>query len=613
MKLFNIKTTLFAAAVALVFTLIACNTDSLLKDVNIEVGTELLYNPVNLQIVDARMDGKIPQNATVTIIGKDKDKVFSVFGEKALAINNEGILNIGIPRSYKPTATAPLEFMVVVNAPGFLEARKNISIRDVKKQVLDQVRMVNLASPPKGVSIESSAVIPVNATTGVSQDIVFSTPSATGKTENATVKIATGTKMFDKDGNAVSGDVKLTLVHFDATNESSISNFPGGLSFNSVVDAKGNSLGSGVFTPFGFASMNMSVNGKEVKTFSQPLDIDFDINPNAYRPLFKRNVQAGDTIPVMSFNESNASWNAETYAVVTNQNGKLKASFKQKHLSWWSVQDMFCDLMNIMAVYFPNNFSLNPASALCESCGNPSIKILSDITASSSRKDFYAELRAYGPNPTMIWGGQNIDLSDGVTLDLFGGISGVSKFMTVSLVVYDKEPWNGGKSLYTSPPISPCQNAAIDLKGQLPKDLFDATKTPIINLNFSGICAGASANDPSAIIKPSATIMYQEIGVDVTSRVLGQIVEGKGSGTGLIPGHKYRFSVSYGKLSTSTDDLGLKDGFLMPSGDATIAVKSAAWGIDQTFTIKKEGNAYNLNYEGFQISEKLCTEYKKYF
>lgn len=603
MKSINIKTTLFASVIALVFTLIACNADSLLNDVNIQIGTELLYNPVNLQVLDARMDGTIPQNATVTIIGKDKDKVFSVLGEKTLKVNSQGIINIGIPRNFKPSIAAPLEFMVIVNAPNYLEARKSLTIGDITKQSLEQARMVNLASPPKGVSIESNTTISVNATTGVTQEIAFNTPTVTGKTEDATVKVASGTKMFDKDGAPVSGDIKVTLVHFDAVNESSISSFPGGLAFSNATDPNGNSLGSGIFTTFGFIAMNMTANGKEVKTFSQPLDMEIDINPNIYRPIYQRNVREGDTLPIWSMNETTSKWNAETYALIVNRNGKLKASFKQKHLSWWNIDDPSCS----------SGFWWNPPAPPCVSCNNPQVSILSDLPAGSPKSSFHVDIVSPTNPSAHVWnmGGDLTNLSNGTIIPFSNFAGGGSTNQNTGLVfmIYSKEPWNGGQLLYTSPTVYPCQNAVLDLRGKLPNTLIDPNKIPTINLNFSAVCSGST----TVTIYPTVTIYYKEVNVDVAWRVLGTISNGKGTTTGLIPGKKYKFAIFHGTLERTTDDMGLKDGFEMPSGDAVIPINSSVYSINETFTIRKEGNAYNLNYLNFPVPEKLCAEFKQYF
>ena len=604
MKKINFKAVLFFSVFGILLLGIGCHPETLLDGVNINIGTQVLYNPLNIEVVDARLElGKIPENATLSIEGKDKDKIYSVFGEKAITINNvSGIANLAIPRSIHPTADNPLLITAVIKAPGYIDTRKNFEITGDTVSNFEIVRMVSLDQPPTGVTIKNT-VISVDAAKGVMQDVSFNTPTADAKTENAFVTVKAGTKMFDTDGNPVSGSINVSLIHYDAKNETSINCMPGGLSFRGARNMAGENIGDDDFTTLGFINMSMEAGGKQIKTFSQPLDMAIEINPDIFLPLQQRNVQAGDTIPVWSLNETDNTWQGETIAIVSQKNGKLVASYQQKHLSIWNL-----DWFNCPYVWnnFFKRFSASP-SCKCNNVGY--IKIISDFNNYSTSSRFFLTISIV-ENPNQIFHTISDPLLNNNFIYLFN--FPINKKFKIN--IFDRERWNGGKLIYTTPAFIPvCGGITnLDLRGKLPKPAPEASPVPIL-LNFSGICSGKTASSAKAVITPTVTVYFREINKDYFWRVLGSIYNGSGYCNQLIPGHVYEFGVFHGSLSRTTRDLGLPNGFTMPQGDTTIVFNSKTLNLTESFNIHKTNSGYILNYINFPIPDKLCAEYKKYF
>ena len=604
MKEINFKAVLFFSVFGILLLGIGCHPETLLDGVNINIGTQILYNPLNIEILDARLEiGKVPENATLSIEGKDKDKIFSVFGEKIITINSvSGIANLAISRNTKPTPENPLLITVVVKAAGYIDTRKNFEITADSASNFEIVRMVSLTQPPMGVTIKNT-VITVDATKGAMKDVSFNTPTADAKTENAYVTVKAGTKMFDADGNSVSGDINVTLIHYDAKNETSTSCMPGGLSFRGARNIAGEVIGDDDFTTLGFINMSMEAGGKQVKTFSQPLDMSIELNSDIVLPLQQRNVQAGDTIPVWSLNETDNTWQAETIALVTEKNGKLVASYQQMHLSWWNLDWFNCPYL------WNNYYKRYVANYSCVCFSGASIKINSDFTPSAPSLPFFITISNI-ENPKRAFHTRYDALIDNSAFQL--NRFPVNKKFKIN--IFDKEIWAGGKLLFSTPSFLPqCGGTInIDLRGKLP--IPAATATPVlVVLNFSGICSGKTANAAKAVITPSVTVYFREIKKDAGWRVLGYISNGSGYCNQLIPGHVYEFGVFHGSLSRTTRDLGLPNGFTMPQGDTTIAFTSKTLNLTESFNIHKTSSGYNLNYLNFPIPDKLCAEYKKYF
>jgi hypothetical protein len=145
----------------------------------------------------------------------------------------------------------------------------------------------------------------------------------------------------DAAGNALSGTVTTEITHFDASNRSAITSFPGGF----TVNAQGS--GTGGFVSAGFASINMRVGNTLVEQFSQPVSVQMSINPNTINPTTGTNVRPGDIIPLWSYDETNAIWKFEGNYTVNSKigSGGKQELYVQKddvtHLSWYNLDWFF--------------------------------------------------------------------------------------------------------------------------------------------------------------------------------------------------------------------------------------------------------------------------------
>jgi hypothetical protein len=82
----------------------------------------------------------------------------------------------------------------------------------------------------------------------------------------------------------------------------------------------------------------MKVGDKEVKSFTEPLEIKAEVADNISNPETGNPIKEGDSIPTWSLNEETGEWNFEGSAVlVKNANGKLEAQFEASHLSAWNI------------------------------------------------------------------------------------------------------------------------------------------------------------------------------------------------------------------------------------------------------------------------------------
>lgn len=573
-----------------------------------------------MQVIDAFTlqsvaDGKI----TVELVSKDKDKLYTLEGSKTFKIQN-GFVSIGVLKRDTPTANKPLDFMLVFkpNNSTYLENRQIFSVINGNEPQIQTVRMLDKATANSfaGIKVEETTFTTnANGTTAAPLNIATS-----NMPENTKVTLPANTVLRDKDGNPVTGTVTATMVSFNATDTNALSNFPGGLAFTNARDSAGNNAGGGTFTTFGFISLSMSAGGKEIKSFSQPLDVSVEVSPDIKRDIDPANparaTQVGDVIPIWSMNDSTTEWQAETAAqvVLDPVTGKMKANFKQTHLSWWNLDDPPCP---DMFIWFYQRFILrqNVPFVSCATCDNAAVKFQTPAYINSS---YYTEISS-PTNPDMSVKRDFINYTNNNVLSFTNYLGGGKTKQNLRLIfkIFNKEPWNGGTAFYTSPtPVRPCDAPAL-------LDLRNVTfpQTMNLNANFSFNCP-----DRRVAVKPTVTLYYKEISPtsDRNWNFLGLMRNGEGRAEGKLQGgRKYKFAIFHGNLNFTTDDLeiyqnGVKvNAISIPqnlSDDISFRFVKAGWNLDQTITLTRD-NA-NRTYDFtmvFNASAELCQRYRKYF
>jgi hypothetical protein len=616
---FKIYALMIASAV-IGFGIMACNRESLLDDIEIPI-TNPLINIVNIQLVDAQtLEPVKSDQLIIEKAGTDKDKIYSLEGKKALSIQN-GFISIGVLKSDTPTVGKKLDFMLLikpVNANStYIENRQIFSVLNASVTQVHTVRMLDKNNLPSGVKVEQQN-FQLDAAGKTVAPVILTTN--TSLPENTTITLPSGTVLKDKDGNPVSGAIVATMTTFNATDPNSLNSFPGGLVFNGAKDSSGNNLGGGTFTTFGFISLSMSAGGKEVKSFSQPLDVAVDVSTSIQRVVetggTPRPSQAGDKIPVWSMNDSTTEWNAETVAeLVTDPvTGKLKAQFKQSHLSLWNLDDPACPAMInwfIQRFVFGRNVPFVP----CNRCNNAAVKFLTQPYVNSS---YYTEISS-PTNPNMSIKKDYINYRNDNVLNFtnYLGEGQTDAEARIIFKIFDKEPWNGGRLFYTSPAVRPCEAPAIlDMRSVA----FPQFAT--INVDFEFKCPSAAST-----VKPTVTLYYKDVSpgsTDKTWTYVGEMRKGVGSTSGKLQGgKKYKFGIFHGSLNFTTDDVTIYqngtqvNAITMPvnlTDPVTIRLVNVGWKLDQTISLAPASSERTYNFQMlFTASPELCTRYKKYF
>ncbi|HMQ49273.1 MAG TPA: hypothetical protein PKA00_17450 [Saprospiraceae bacterium] len=576
MKRFFTKFYVFGTLSFLILGSFACtNFDKLTDGTSVYLDTDLLLNPLTVQIIDANMGGILPEDLTVEVVGKDADKVYTLLGEKDLVVNTNkddegvGILPIGILRSDEPSMDNPLQFSLIVKGKGFVDGIKTFSLTDGTTPRFETIKLVRIAEPAQAVSVEKELFSAEES--GTSAAIELETASNSMQ-ESVSVTVPQGAVLYNESGKKLSGQFKSTLVHYDLHSSEGLSILPGGLYSDDARDANGYSLGSLSFAPVAAISLDMYSGEDQVRTFSQPLDVTFQLNSNIYNPNTGENIKAGDEATVWSFNEKIGQWQYETKATIFNNQGQLAVSYQQTHLSVWLV-----------------SFS----SSAC--VFGAQVNINSGIDISDPEHYFYVELIDVGTNVRIA--NNFFRFYNGETIQMMRVAS-----REVVLKVYDGFTEDcKGELIKQSQPFDLCTgNIVFDLTNELSGDnLFT------VNVQVQGTC---SADFDNLVIIPTVPILYRACGCESWS-MLGVLTSGQGSTSALVKGQCYDFRMAYRDLDRCLTYI------TVPTEDAQIEVASPVYDFYETIDVvyEDDGHTVNFIYTDIQVPDLACDEYIYHF
>ncbi len=571
MNFFKLKISTLTLLIALLAIGVSCTKLEDVQDIDLYVDTDILLTPLTLQILDANNGGELPGDLKITALGKDKDKLYTQLGKKELVATigdgdkTTAILPVSVRKINPPSLENPIEFTLKIEAEGYLPMFKSYSLV-TEDNTLDIVRLNRMATPSEGVAFESSSFD--SPTTGIEEEVTFAAEARTG--EGITAKIEPQTVLFNEAGDKLSGQVAVSLFQYDIHSNKGLNTLPGGLESNNARGLNGEELGNLQFTPIGAITLDMTVNGEDVKTFSKPIEISYKISSETVNPTTQEPYKEGDEVQVWSFNEKIGDWQLEkTVKVTTDYDSGLQVKYLQPHLSTWIVGGG-------------------------RGCGHgANVTIISDIPYSAPQRFYYSEL--VDVDTDEILGEPKFFRYYNGELIRFRRVSD----HTVFIRVYDGTSEEcRGALLGESDPFDLCSgNYTFDFSGVLNTDnIFTA------NVNIRGVCS-SDFND--LVILPTLAILYRETGCTTWS-ALGMLISGHGSTSALEKGKTYDFRIPFGR---GVDKCLLN--FTIPSEDTQVLIDSPVYDFQETVDVvfTNNGKQVDLNYTSIQVPDLACQEY----
>lgn len=474
---------------------------------DLNVDTDFMEYTMMVEFINAGDHTEEIEDLTIEIAGPDADAILEASGKKEFQVAN-GRIVLAVNPSSKPEGDKALNFNIKAEAPGYLPINLPAYFRNDEKEQIITVNMVNLEKTPEGVANETSTAT-LNSGQLDADKVVTVTPSGNKKT-GAEVTLSSGTKFFDADGNELTGNqLEVSLTHFDAEGDPSVNSFPGGFMPESVVGPSG-SQEEIFFNTAGFASIDMTVDGQVVRQFSQPIDVNVTVDPTVNNLNTGSAIQAGDSIPIWSYDVEEGTWRYEKTGVVVDNNGELEVEFSTDHLSWYNLD------------FYGNTCRWYDAN------GGVTISVSGD---NASAYDYFLCDVVFASNGQSVsyWSTKSQYIYDGKQISFYNAPTTMCKFR-----IYEGSSWyNKGNLIVESEPFMPCSD---QITVNVPGSVFPEQAS----LSLQATCA----SNPNFVMRPNFYLYYKDPTYGYY-RYLTYVYQGSATTTKLNIGEAYDFRVYY--------------------------------------------------------------------
>lgn len=313
---------------------ISCSTEAI-DNFTIRIKPNIMEHIAMIEIYNANDPSVELTNLNITFEGESIDDLYELSGSKNFK-PVDGRIAVGLHPRANPAPGEVVSITAIVTADGYLRRREVIEfgLDGLTQSVI--INILEISNPPAGVKFNPTETIGLTSGSLSSTELITVNPGANSST-GMEISLPSGTSFIDRDGNTISGSsLSVDVGHFDSDNAQSMDNFPGGFYVDSVQ--VGNNTEDGFFVTAGFTTIDMSVDGTEVKEFSQPITVTMDISDNAVNPNTGNTINIGDTIPVWSYDELDGKWSYEVDGVVTDDGaGGKVVQYSTNHLSWYNL------------------------------------------------------------------------------------------------------------------------------------------------------------------------------------------------------------------------------------------------------------------------------------
>lgn len=345
------------SAFTLIFTIVM-NTRSLLGGLLVFiVAAEACRNPldgVTIGLKDPIQEGVVesrfydptgtplPAVNQITIVGPDAERVVTTLNTRRYKVNSDGNLLLAASPGTTISVQNPFRFTLVVEAEGYLPVVQSYVLTNPKRQVRS-LRRISLRQPPRTLNaVEQTG----NASAGgsVTTALQVTTTPKTGEVDRATVSLQPGTRLTDRDGQEVGGNLTLGVIHTNSRSSEATTNIPGAGVLSSVAGRNGASLGNLRLLSLAGSVTLQLYNDRYtlVRTMLPSARWAMDLNPMAYNVPKGRAIEAGDSIPLFSYDELTGRWQEERPGVVARnqQTGRLEyqaeAAYTAAYVAGWT-------------------------------------------------------------------------------------------------------------------------------------------------------------------------------------------------------------------------------------------------------------------------------------
>jgi hypothetical protein len=409
----------------------------------------------------------------VTITGPDAARVYTVEGTKNFIITG-GKVQLLLDPSADFSGDKEYNINVVVEPKDYLKRIIPVTFTKAENDGYYEVAMLKKTSMPEGITMATNTSGSVTDA-GLKADINLTASNAATSGVTTEITVPAGIKMKDASGTVLTGSLKTEVISFSEEGNNT-AYFPGGLSPENI-DMGNGTTASGAFVSAGFASINMTVGDKKVKTFDgAKVAVKMTLSKDNFNPKTDKPFATDDAIDIWSYDDDNGKWKFESTGIVKKDaDNSLYVSFETSHLSYFNLDYLFKGSEG----YCPNYYStiqFNWTSSI------PSIncRIVFTSLATDSSSNWWEQLFV----------SKEALISKGEVFEVYNGPKAATR-----LDVYDI---SSGKLLLTKnfAKGALCANPTVTLNATTPQ--------PTVTLAYQAMCPGKNTK----VLPPVGTVIY---------------------------------------------------------------------------------------------------------
>lgn len=446
-----------------------------------------LKDPIQDGVVECRFydpaSNPLTTDNLVKIAGPAASRVVTTLNTTKYKINSDGNLLLAASPTAILSPQDPFQFTVVVEAPDYLAVVQPFVLTSGGRQTRT-IRRINMLKPPRTLNTARTTGSAGNDGAVAASLGVTTTPQS-NDADRATVTLSPGTKLADRDGNAVGGALTLAVIHTNARNDEATSYIPGGGILTAVAGRDGGPAPGTMRLLSVAGSVTIQLYNEQyalARRLSPAARWTMDLNPLAYNVSKSRSIQAGDSVPLFSYDEFANRWQEEKPGVVIQnaQTGRLQYQAEAANAAAYVVgwTESICDVGPIFKV--SSKLASVDVNYLCK---------LIDVATNKQVASFYANVN----NGSLI------------------RIGNQSKNRKLKLQVYDEtDAWGKGAKggmIGESGPGITCDQTPVAI------NLATLPVPPVMKLEFSFSCPGGTTLDES-LLPAQIKTQYSEVGQD---------------------------------------------------------------------------------------------------
>lgn len=321
---------------------------------------------IPLEFVDAKTGQTI--QTEVNIKAEDDIAQSNVYEDPTTQENLNGYASIYLTANAAKSASTnrPVKLRAMLSAEGYFSTSIDL-IYTGQPISLQKISLVSKAAPPAGVAVALQKDIKTDTSGKLLNNIQLTakTTDTASKGAAASFSLPANTILKDEKGQALTGDLQVSIGYFSPKTENIGAIFPGGLNPDQVKVFENTQwkFEQGYFITAGLMAVDiidhqgrkahLLSNGQGTMTIQTPAGL---LNPETNLPI-----KDGDTIPVWSHSETTGLWQKEQIGTFKkNAQGNFDVSYQVTHLSTWNLDWHYSQrCSSILPISFNQKFKTN--------------------------------------------------------------------------------------------------------------------------------------------------------------------------------------------------------------------------------------------------------------